>query len=102
MPCVLTDDEKAARLMVSFIYVQCYTAERKTVCCVIAGDERERAISLFTDTSEQSAMIWEHPSSPRTLSASKVLGSVFLIHRMYRQWTSWNMDVQLTPSSDPH
>lgn len=56
-----------------------------------------REQSFFSLTSEQSTMEWEHPSSP-----SIVLGSVFWIHRKYRRWTSWNMGVQLTPSSDPH
>jgi hypothetical protein len=84
-----------------FSYIQCYnTADRKTVCIESLLVMREQ--SFFSLTSEQSTVEWEQPSSPRTLSASKVLGSVFWIQRMYRQWTSWNMDVQLTPSSDPH
>jgi hypothetical protein len=70
--CALTDDNRAATRMFSFSYVRWYTAERNAVT---AGDET--AISLFTYTPERSTMEWECPSSPRTLSASKVLGIVF-------------------------
>jgi hypothetical protein len=97
MPCALTGDKKAARLMVSLV---AYSRENNSPCWVTAGDDR--AVSLFTHTSERSTMEWEHPGSPRTLSASKVLGSAFWIHRMHHQWTSWNMDIQLMPSSEPH
>jgi len=94
--------QKAARLMVSFSYVQCYTAERKRVYVESLLVMRESAIALFTHTSEPSSMEWEHRSSPRTLSASKVMDSVFWIHRMYCRWSSWNMDVHLTLSSESH
>ena len=64
--------------------------------------DRERAITLFAHTSEPSATEWEHPSSPRTLSASKVLDSVFWIHRTCCRRSSRNVDLHLTPSSRPH
>jgi len=78
-----------------------YRREKNSLCWVIAGDERESDRS-FHYTSEPSTMEWEHPSSPQTLSASKVLDSVVWIHRMYCRWSSWNMDVHLTANSEPH
>jgi hypothetical protein len=73
MPRVLTDGNKAGRMMACLL--QWYTVERKPLCWVIAGDET--GIHHFTHTSKQSTMEWKHPSSPRTPSTSTVLGIVF-------------------------
>lgn len=78
-----------------------YSREKNCVESLLVMRERERVIALFAHTSEPSATEWEHPSSPRTLSASKVLDSVFWIHRTCCRRSSQNVDVHWMPSSEP-
>ena len=100
MPCALTDDKKQPDWWpVSVMYSVIQQREEQSMLSHCWWWETNRSFH-----SRQWAI--DHgvgrPSSPRTLSASKVLGSVFWIYRVYCRWTSWNVDVQLTPSSVPH